>query len=450
MASKLGHPLMDWQRLVADVGKELVPADEQTIEVLRFQGVPVPESLMIPAYREVIVTVMRQCGKTSLVLAVEGETLFRPNRRVAYTAQTGTDGRQKFIEDQIPLLEASPLWRDGKPSGKIRQFYRAADNTGMWWWNGSRLKVLNVGQSPGHGKTLDLAVLDETFADVDDSREGALRPAMRTRPMAQIWNMSTAGTQASTFLRRKVELGRAAAKAGKQTGIAYFEWAIPEDEDIYSPAVWAKYIPAYGITITEAVLRDDAQSMKEGEFRRTAGNQWTDTAERIIPADWWSLVSQPGEDFLAAVYAVDGLADRSSAAVAKANREGDIRLVAQRPGTGWIVDAFKVLKDPRVVVDRSGPLAPVGDDLERAGITVIWVESLRFRKACSRFYDGIADQTLQVRADERFDRAVASAARRSHADLWSWNRDAPGADILIAASLAYDARLDAELVPFFV
>src|SRR3989304_2882249 len=87
VSGQLARPFMGWQRLVADVGKEMVPADEQTIEVLRFQGFDVNGSLMMPAYREVIVTVMRQCGKTTLVLGVECDTLWTPNSRAAYTAQ---------------------------------------------------------------------------------------------------------------------------------------------------------------------------------------------------------------------------------------------------------------------------------------------------------------------------------------------------------------------------
>lgn len=436
---------MDWQRLVADVAKEKVPADEQTIDVLRYQGLDVDGSLLIPAYREIVVTVMRQCGKTTLVLSVECEELWKPNHRVAYTAQTGSDGRQKFVEDQIPLLQDSALWRDGKTSGKIRQFFKAADNTGMWWWNGSRLKVLNVGQSPGHGKTLDMAVLDETFKDTDDSREGALRPAMRTKPLAQIWNVSTAGTPASTFLRRKVELGRAAVKANKRQGLAYFEWSIPEDEDVYSPSVWAKYIPAYGLTITEAVLMSDAATMSENEFRRTTGNQWTETEDRIIPADWWNQVSSPGEDFASDMYAIDALQDRSSSAVCKADRDGNLRLVAQRPGTGWLVEAFQeTMPDAKIKVARNGPLAPVGEDMERAGLTVEWADAHEEKSACLRFYDDVADRKMRVRRDDRFDQAVAAAARRADGDMWKWNRDAPGADILMAASLAYNAALDSE------
>ena len=50
LARQLGQPLMPWQQLVADVGLELDPESG------------------LPAYREIVVTVPRQSGKTTLVL----------------------------------------------------------------------------------------------------------------------------------------------------------------------------------------------------------------------------------------------------------------------------------------------------------------------------------------------------------------------------------------------
>jgi hypothetical protein len=295
-------------------------------------------------------------------------------------------------------------------------------------------------------------VIDEAFADTDNRREQALLPTMATRESPQLWNVSTAGTQASIYLRRKVDVGRAAVAADRRSGIAYFEWSIPETEDIDDPEVWARWMTdAYGKTISEDTVRHARQTMTDGDFRRAFGNQWTETEDRVIPADWWNQVSTPGQDFPSDVYAIDALQDRSSSAVCKADRDGNVRLVAQRPGVGWLVEAFtESMPDAKIVVDKNGPLAPVGDDMVRANLNVVWVDSLAVRKACSRFYDDVADQKMNVRRDERFDRAVASAARRSVADLWQWNRDAPGADILTAASLAYNAALEGEMTPFII
>src|ERR1035437_7994862 len=80
VAELLGMPLMPWQRLVADVGLELLPGT------------------MLPAYREVIVTVPRQSGKTSLVLAIEFQRAlgWSELQRIAYSAQNGVEARRKL------------------------------------------------------------------------------------------------------------------------------------------------------------------------------------------------------------------------------------------------------------------------------------------------------------------------------------------------------------------
>ena len=80
---------MPWQRLVADIGLELLPGT------------------MIPAYREILITVPRQNGKTTLMLAFEVQRALgwlKP-QGIAYTAQTGKDAREKLLNDQAPLLK---------------------------------------------------------------------------------------------------------------------------------------------------------------------------------------------------------------------------------------------------------------------------------------------------------------------------------------------------------
>ena len=51
IAQLLGTPLLPWQRMVADVGTEMV-VDRKT-------------GLIIPAYREICITIPRQSGKTT-------------------------------------------------------------------------------------------------------------------------------------------------------------------------------------------------------------------------------------------------------------------------------------------------------------------------------------------------------------------------------------------------
>jgi hypothetical protein len=431
MAFELGRPLMWWQRIVADVALEV---DSETGRL---------------AFRDVVVSVMRQMGKTHLIFAgyCARCLLWGGTQRVVYTMQDGHNARKKVKEEHLPLLKSSPIWQ------LVDRPYLSDGNTNILFRNGSRVSVVSNAESSGEGMSeIDMLIFDEAHADSDDRRERALSPTTATRREAQIWTPSTPGDLKSVFFRRKVDEGRVAVNAGKNTGICYFEFAVADDEDPYDKEVLRRRMPAYGVLVHDEYV-DAEQRKPEPLYRRNVGGQWVANADGLFPVEWWLAVNVPGLDTNAEpVYAIDALEDRSMAAICKADRDGRIVLVAQHPGTDWVVDAFlENMPNVRVHVAKNGPMSLRGDDMKRAGLTVEWVDDLTVRKACSRFYDGVADpnqQKLQVRRDERFDKAITAAARRKHADLWQWNRDAPGADILTAASLAYNAALDSESTPF--
>jgi len=112
-AELLGKPLMQWQRRVGDVALEL-------------------DGNGLPAYHTVIVVVMRQQGKTELMLPLMTHRAAadwgRP-QRILYTAQTGSDARKKWEDIHVARLNKSVfdpmfttrlrlnaegmLWRDG-------------------------------------------------------------------------------------------------------------------------------------------------------------------------------------------------------------------------------------------------------------------------------------------------------------------------------------------------
>lgn len=421
VAKKLGQDLMPWQRQVADVALELLPGTK------------------IPAYREVGVTVPRQSGKTTLVLALEVHRALRWGgiQRIAYTAQTGMDARRKILDDQVPLLETSALW----PA--VKDVFRATGREGVIFKTGSRIDVLASKISSGHGRTVDLGVIDEAFDDVDDRREQALIPAMSTRAAAQLFVISTAGHSGSAYLKRKVDSGRAAVSDGLGEGTAYFEWSADEDADIDDPTTWYGCMPALGHTITESVILHARQSMTEGEFRRAFLNQWTVSEERVIPAGLWNdacsdTVAPDGR----LVLGLDVNQERSAAAISVADPEARIELIQFAPGVGWVVKkATKIAKEHSapVVIDTYGPAASLTSELEAAGVEVIGYSTREVAQACGSFYDGIADGRISLRRHPDLDLAAAAARRRTVGDTWVWGRSATGEDIspLISATLAH-------------
>lgn len=413
---------MPWQQMIADVGGELDP------------------DTGIPAYRNVVVTVPRQNGKTTLVLAWEcqraiGWEHLGP-QRISYSAQTGADARKKLIQDQKPIIEPHR-----KVLG-IKRIYEAIGSEGVVWHNGSRLVLLNNTEAGGHGPSVDLGVKDERFADYDDRRDQALTPAMATRAFGQQLDLSTMGTEDSIPWNALVERGRRAVDSGQRTGIAYFEWSAGDDEDADDPDTWWGCMPALGHTITVAVVADARANMKDGEFRRAFLNRKTKADDRMLPVAAWNAVCSPdARPQGRPTFALDVNPERSAGAIVAAS-PGVAELVDFRLTTSWLVPRAVELSakwgGPTWVVDSTGPAGSFIADMERAKLKVHPATPRELVDACGQFYDGVIEHRLRIRYHQRFEEAAAGAAKRSVGDAWAWTRKSAAADIspLVAATLA--------------
>ena len=269
VAAKLGKPFMPWQRHVADVVMEIDPATGRL------------------AYQEMGLTVPRQSGKSTWVLAksvhrASATGFFGPRQHLVYTAQTRMKAREKWEEDFLVDLDASPVF-----SQRVTPHMQTG-NEHLRFRNGSRFGLESATEKAGHGGTLDEAYIDEAFAQVDWRLEQAFGPAMITRANKLLAWISTAGwLDGSPYLREKVDLGRAVVAEGQRRGIAYFEWSAPEDADPGDEAVWRACMPALGRTIAvEDIRAEYEKSLASGrvnEFRRAYLNQWV---PRDVDGDW--------------------------------------------------------------------------------------------------------------------------------------------------------------------
>ena len=259
-AARLGTRLMPWQETVADTA-------------LEHEGGRL-------AYRDVIVTVPRQSGKTTLLLtAVIHRMLAAPGQRIAYGAQTRLAARGKLFDTVWPMLRRSSL-------GGLFRLVRGMGSESLRCSNGSLLTLLSTEESAGHGETLDLVVLDECWS-LTSATEQAVRPALVTRPNGQLWMLSTAGTERSAWWRQKIEAGRLAATSSLGGGVSYFEWSAADGTEVGDPATWGSFMPALGHTIDEDVVAADLAAMAPAEWRRAYANQWPDESD-----DGWSTIDR--------------------------------------------------------------------------------------------------------------------------------------------------------------
>jgi phage terminase large subunit-like protein len=261
VARQLGLRLLPWQRQVLSTALERAGRR--------------------PAYRDVLVSVPRQSGKSSCALAlIVWRLLSASDQLVLYAAQNRVAARRKLLHTWHPRIARSPL------APRFRLF-RGFGNEALFCDNGSRLELLSATESAGHGESTDLVVVDEAWVHADAAVEQSVRPTMATRADAQLWAMSTAGTPRSVWWRGKLDTGRTSAELGITSGVCLLEWAASADDDPTDEAVWWATMPALGRLVDVETVRADLANMGAVEFKRAFMNLWSDEA-----AEGWAVIAR--------------------------------------------------------------------------------------------------------------------------------------------------------------
>lgn len=429
VAATLGTPFMPWQQQVADIAGEV---DPDTGEL---------------AYREIVLTVPRQSGKTTLILAEATHRAlgFGGPQRITYTAQSRNDARQKWEDEHVPALDRSAIGRHKPTPYRVR---KTNGNEAVLWRNGSKYDISANTEKSGHGGTRDLAFLDEAFSHVDARLEQAFKPSMITRRSPQLWVVSTAGTPESLYLWSKVENGRARVERGITSGVAYFEWSADDDADPGALATWRSCMPALGHTITAEAIAADFASMELDEFCRAYLNLWGSTkGPTVIPeADWKICSDDTSRPTDPVCLAFDVTPDRSAGAIGVASPTAagnmHVEVADHRAGTSWMVDRIAGIVErqrPKLILcDAAGPAGALLTKLESKRVNVRVVNTREHAQACGALLDDVLEHRLRHIGQEPLDAAVKGAAKREVADSWLWSRKSSSVDIspLVAVTLA--------------
>jgi hypothetical protein len=389
-------------------------------------------------YSLCIVTVPRQSGKTTLMLAQSVQRcLMAARRKTWHTAQTGQAARKKWRE-LADAVGDSPL------SVTLAGSRRAAGSEALLFANGSELRPHPPTRDGLHGEQGDHNDIDEGWAY--DELQGAdvmqaIRPTHATRPGAQTWVWSTRGDRSSTWLHGLIESGYAGLP-----GVALFDFGIPDDADPTDVDVIARHHPALGYTIEREFLVAEQSGMPPGEYARAYGNRPTGAGERVIPAEPWIAAQTtaevpPGRPAYGIAVAGDGSAGALVAAVLDHRGRPCLEVIEHRPGRSWLVDRVCELRDSGqgVVVDRKGPAAPVADALELRGVELLPFGLNDAAAGCQDLFDRVTDPAgprVLHREHEALDTSVDTAERRFVGDGgWVWKRN-PWSAPLEAATLA--------------
>lgn len=401
ISAMMGRPLMPWQQQAADVALEI---DERG----RFR------------YKQIVITVPRQSGKTALILALGfHRTLTTPKGKIWYTAQTGQTARERFLKDMAADAEKLlfPAVNVKRGAGDTRLNFPALQ---------SQFRPHPPSDTSLHSEQSDLNILDEPWAFSEVQGDGliqAIQPTQNTRPNAQTVYLSTMGDARSTWWHRIVD----EARAGNDPKTAIFDWGLPEADNPEDVEAVIRAHPAVGHTIEAEVVRDAANKMKPAEFARAYANIRTQTRVSIFTGDVLERVIRKDASMASGASIALGVAvawDRSHAVIAACGLATDgtpvCEILDSRPGSGWVADRLLQL-EPRwspeaVLVDARSPASAITADPAVEDIIEI-PQSTRVAGGTAAFLDGIATGSLRLRYDRALAAAFDSLALRTVGDL---------------------------------
>jgi hypothetical protein len=419
---------------------------------------------------EVGLLVSRQNGKGSILEARELAGLFLLGERLilhsAHEYKTAAEGFKRVLS----LIEGSDMLRR-----RVRQVRTSHGEEGIELLDGSRLRFIARTTGSGRGFSGDCVLLDEA-QNLPDAAVEALMPTMSARPDPQLWYTFTGADKDLTPCGHTARVRRRGI-AGKDPGLAYFEWSVDPHTEFCTPGcgdhddaaavtAWAKANPGLGIRISvEHVAREFASMSTAGFMRERLGvGTWpTDEAGwAVISEDAWTgLVDAGSEAGAQVVFAADVTPDRGWGSISVAGRRQDglihTEVVEHRPRTSWMVPRLLELqrrwRPLAVVVDPAGPAGSLVPDLREAGfepvsptadppdggMALVLPSARDAAQACGAFYDAVTDaRVLRHLGQPELAAALAGAARRRLGDAWAWDRRGVGVDIspLVAVTLA--------------
>jgi phage terminase large subunit-like protein len=388
VAHALRRPYLPWQQYVADVLGEVDPKTGK------------------PIYRDGIITVPRQQGKTTIILVKKTYRAFGfgSPQMIRFTAQTKLDAIDKLREHR-DILKDSPAFR------RRFTFRDTNGQEGIHWNNGSKEILKSTTTKAGHGASLDLMIISEAFAQVDNRLEESARPTMLARPMAQMLVESTAGNATSIYFNELVRMNRErlAADPFAPSRTAYFDWSAPDDADPADPAVWQACMPALGHTIDLADVQHEfetATSMRS--FKRSYLNiaDRGEAEQQIVDPNIWADLVDPTTRIAGEVFfALDITPDRSWSSVGIAGRNDEqlehVGLIKHDRGTHWVVEyvveKMRSQGATTLYVQANKQAALLREDFERAGIDVVPFSVVDTAAACASIYDAILEDRLRFR-----------------------------------------------------
>jgi len=457
----LGWEPMPWQREILEAAFEIDPATGMLW------------------YSEIVIIVPRQSGKSSLVIpwGVHRMLMWPDRQYLLYIAQTRDKALEKLEEEHHHRIAGSVFKSQLRPNRRGNTLHLSNGSESMRFRNGSKWAIDAPTEDAGHGGTLGLTIGDEIFAQKDDRLEAALMPATTAIDDAQSLWISTVGYNKvkSPFLWKKAEAGRARVELlradpsllnAPRMRSLYIEYSADPKADPDDPLTWWSCMPALGFTTNQIKIAAFRESM-QGGFLRPFLNWWQDDLELAwkIPKDRWEheSVVDPGSEVARdeVVYVIDVAPESAWASIAVAGIRSDtkvhLEVLADAPGTDWIIDGDDGLDVPGIVDLVAAAPGPVYLEhraagfllpkLLEAGIDARVMTAANIAVAGPGLLDAVLNRDVVHLGQEELTEALKSASTKATDAGWKWIRGKSMRPVSALVAVTYARQMLAELLP---
>jgi len=427
-ARRIGLKLLTWQAWVVDRMLEVDPATGR----LR--------------YREILLSVARRNGKTSILRALVGwvteeSPIWMRSLNGSYTKD------QALITFNAASVDLTPLGCEANAAGT---------RIGIGYIGSPRRHIYVSGRAAGwRGLGQDLVMLDEVQEQRDEEAWAAAEPMIRTSRNGLLLAIGTASVSDHAVLAKRLyDRGiLAIGQPDSDPRYAAFIWeGVTDDDD----GIRAANPATADDLLTMDVLRATRRSQTPARFVSETLNRWiVDPLMAWSPPGAWDACADRGSvaPITRPTFAVDVSPSWQRGSIAVAAHDDDaerihIEVAKDWPETGRPVDEGAVILEVRRLT-RQYPRSVIGYDPQSAiaaamkrladeDLPVVAVGGTEFRAACAGFLGHVVTGRIRHRSDAVLDSAVRLAARSEDAEAWRFvrRRSAGHIDALVAATIA--------------
>lgn len=424
----LEQPLDPWQEWLVVHAGELLPDGR-------------------PRFRQVVVLVARQNGKTHLLVVLSLFWLFVELRKTVLGTSTNLGYAKESWEKAVELAESSPELAD-----EIARVRRAAGEESLVTVHGCRYKIAASNRKGGRSLTIDRLILDELREHDSWEAWNAAVPAMNAVPDAQAWAITNQGDDKSVVLEslRKSALRYLETGEGDER-LGLFEWSAPSGAEPDDVDALAAANPNLGHRIELDGLLGDARRAKLAGGDELAGFRTEILCQRVANLDpavdavaWRECLDVGTLDAVRSRVAlcVDVSLDGRHATLAAAARLDDGRVRVEIVAA-W-TDTAALRRELPAVVRRVrpkvfgwfpyGPAAAVAAELADRKGRADWpprgvkVDGIRSEvdAVCMGFAELVEARELVHSGDPLLDAHVEATEKQRHGDGWRFTRRGAG------------------------